>query len=66
MGMDENLAQSIFLPFVRSDMSRYSKTGGTGLGLAIVMQIISLHGGNIRLKTSPGNGCVFFIVLPKV
>ena len=66
MGMDENLAQSIFLPFVRSDMSRYSKTGGTGLGLAIVKQIISLHGGNIRLKTSPGNGCVFFIVLPKV
>jgi signal transduction histidine kinase len=63
--MTENLALSIFQPFVREDMSRNSKTGGTGLGLAIVKQIINLHGGNIRLITSPGNGCTFLIELPK-
>ncbi len=64
-GMAEELAQTVFQPFVRADAARNSKTGGTGLGLAIVKQIISLHGGSIRLETSPGKGCSFFIMLPK-
>jgi signal transduction histidine kinase len=65
IGMAEELAQSIFQPFVRADASRNSKTGGTGLGLAIVRQIITLHGGSVSLKTSLQQGCAFYITLPK-
>lgn len=64
-GMAEELAQTIFQPFVRADAARNSKTGGTGLGLSIVRQIIALHGGSISLETSPQKGCTFFIMLPK-
>ncbi len=65
IGMAEELAQSIFQPFTRADVSRNSKTGGTGLGLAIVRQIICLHGGSISLQTAPQRGCAFYITLPK-
>ncbi len=64
-GMREDLAQTIFMPFVRADSARNSQTGGTGLGLAIADKIIALHGGAIRLKTAPGQGCLFRITLPK-
>ena len=65
IGMEETLAETIFQPFVRADAARSSKTGGTGLGLAITAKIIALHGGNIQLKTAPGQGCSFLIKLPK-
>ena len=65
IGMAQALSQTIFHPFVRADAARNSKSGGTGLGLAIVEKIITLHGGNIQLKTAPKQGCTFLIKLPK-
>ncbi len=65
-GIDKEVADRIFQPFVRADAARNSKTGGTGLGLAIVQKIIALHGGSIRLDTAPGKGCSFTITLPKI
>jgi len=41
-----------------------TKTGGTGLGLSIVQQIISRHGGNIRVESGNGPGTKFTIELP--
>jgi len=37
---------------------------GTGLGLPIVKQIISEHGGGIKVQSDPGHGTSFRITLP--
>jgi len=38
---------------------------GTGLGLFICKQIVQAHNGQISVKTSPGHGTAFRIVLPE-
>jgi PAS domain S-box-containing protein len=38
---------------------------GLGLGLYIVQQIVQEHGGRIDLKSIPGQGAVFTVVLPR-
>ena len=37
---------------------------GSGLGLAIARQIITLHGGEITVKSRVGAGTEFIILLP--
>ena len=37
---------------------------GTGLGLSIAYKIVSEHGGRIDVKSQPGKGTVFTVVLP--
>ncbi len=37
---------------------------GTGLGLSIVDQIITAHGGELRIESEPGKGSAFTIILP--
>ncbi|AKC69744.1 ATP-binding protein [Pandoraea oxalativorans] len=54
----------IFEPFHRLDSSRNRATGGFGLGLAIVRRIALLHGGRVRVDTSPLGGARFTITLP--
>jgi two-component system NtrC family sensor kinase len=37
---------------------------GTGLGLSIVYKIVNQHGGRIDVKSQPGKGTAFTVVLP--
>ena len=55
--------EHIFDKFYRVEDSRSVETGGTGLGLAITKNIVSLHGGDINVK-SDLYGTVFEIILP--
>ncbi len=55
----------IFDRFYRVDKSRARSQGGSGLGLAIVKKIVEDHGGAISLESIPGEGSIFYIVLPR-
>lgn len=57
----ENLAH-IFERFYRVENSRSEQTGGSGLGLAIAKQIVTLHNGEIDVK-SDYDGTVFEVRL---
>lgn len=54
----------LFQPF--SVLSRHSRTreDGTGLGLSIAHRLVALHGGTIRVDSTPGEGARFEVVLP--
>ncbi|PSB01831.1 two-component sensor histidine kinase [Merismopedia glauca CCAP 1448/3] len=54
----------IFERFYRVDESRARSTGGHGLGLAIVKTFVETMGGEIAVRSKPGAGSVFTIVLP--
>ncbi len=41
-----------------------TKKGGTGLGLAIVQGIVSDHGGRVQVRSEPGAGTTFTLLLP--
>ena len=59
-GMEEVVAQRIFEPF----FTTREADRGSGLGLSVVHGIVTSHGGRIELRTAPGQGAEFAIVLP--
>lgn len=50
--------------FYRVDGSRSRDTGGTGLGLSIVKHVVQRHGGEIDIRSEPGRGSCFTLLLP--
>jgi signal transduction histidine kinase len=53
----------IFHRFARADPGRSRNTGGFGLGLSIVRAIVEAHGGSVAVRSTPGEGSMFEIVL---
>ena len=65
-GMSQQDALRVFERFYRTDSSRARKSGGSGLGLSIVDSLVHAHGGIVSVTTAPGQGCRFYVSLPRV
>lgn len=63
-GIPPEAQERIFERFYRVDKARSREQGGTGLGLAIVKNVVQAHGGDVRVRSTPGEGTEFFITLP--
>jgi signal transduction histidine kinase len=65
IGIPEEERERIFEKFYQIDSSATRRFGGAGLGLSIVREIVLLHGGQIWVESTAGQGSTFFISLPK-
>jgi signal transduction histidine kinase len=54
----------VLKPFVQVEPSYRRMHEGTGLGLALVKAMAELHGGHLRLDSTPGAGTTAFVILP--
>lgn len=63
IGMSEAYQKVLFDPFTREERSGTNRVQGTGLGLAIAKSVVDLLGGTINVKSAPGKGTRFEIVL---
>jgi two-component system sensor histidine kinase SenX3 len=64
IGIPSRDLERIFERFYRVDKARSRATGGTGLGLAIVRHVAQLHGGEVTVTSTEGEGSTFRFVLP--
>lgn len=64
IGMSEQEAARIFDPYTQANDETARKFGGTGLGLSISKELVRSMKGSISLKSEPGKGSVFAVVLP--
>ncbi|MFZ5928435.1 MAG: sensor histidine kinase, partial [Acidobacteriota bacterium] len=64
IGMDESEVKQLFQKFYRTKRAEQSGETGTGIGLSIVRQIVELHEGSIHVRSAPGKGSTFTVLLP--
>jgi signal transduction histidine kinase len=62
-GIDHDDIGKLFDRYYRADRGESSDAGNAGLGLAITRRIIELHGGQIRVESTPGLGTTFTVEL---
>ncbi len=60
IGIAPQAQAHIFNSFTQADETIIDRFGGTGLGLAICRQIVELHGGEIGLESTLGEGSTFW------
>lgn len=64
-GIASDFLPHVFERFRQADGSTTRTSGGLGLGLAIVKNLVELHGGSVRAKSSgKGKGATFIVALP--
>jgi signal transduction histidine kinase len=63
-GIAKEDLKRVFGKFYRGANAKEQGTQGTGIGLAIVKEIVEAHRGTIRVRSVPGEGSEFTMVLP--
>lgn len=62
VGISKEDQKHIFDNFIQKN----KEFGGAGLGLAITKKLTSMMGGKLSLKSQPGKGSIFKLVLPNI
>lgn len=66
IGIDPSQQRKIFEQFYRTGDPMTQKVRGAGLGLALVRQIVAAHRGHVEVRSIPGRGSAFSVVLPGI
>ena len=64
IGIPEELQASLFEDFTQVDSPLQKRVRGSGLGLSLCRQFAHLLGGEVGVRSTPGVGSVFHVVLP--
>lgn len=64
IGIPRDKQDVVFEAFSQADSSHSRRYGGTGLGLAITSRLVGLMGGEIWVRSEPGQGSEFHVLVP--
>ncbi len=64
IGISAAEQRNIFKRFYQIDSDEARQAGGTGLGLSISQRLLELHDSEIVLRSTPGEGSLFYFDLP--
>lgn len=64
IGIAEELHGSLFEDFAQVDSPLQKRLRGTGLGLSLCKRFAALLGGEVGMQSAPGNGSIFFVIIP--
>jgi len=65
IGIAEADLPKLFRQFQQVHSGPAKSHGGTGLGLALTRHLAELHGGSVGVRSTPGVGSVFHLLLPR-
>lgn len=64
IGVPMEKQDAIFERFTQANTDTERLYGGTGLGLNIAKGIVDMHGGSLKMDSTPSKGTVFHFILP--
>ena len=64
IGIPADMHEKVFERFFQTDVPESMVNQGTGIGLAITKAFVKLHNGIITVKSEPGRGTCFTVLLP--
>jgi signal transduction histidine kinase len=65
IGIEADKIPEVFKPFSQTDMGLDRSFDGMGLGLPIARAIVQLHGGDLKMESTPGKGTKVSFYLPE-